>query len=209
MSYKYRLKEIRLAKNTLSELFKYSSDAGYFIISAFSGGDGSSDILNSNLEKSRSLKSDIRAAGYAFIPVWGDFIEDAENEDKTIKEQAFIVFNFVKRIKQEDSEELYKLGLELCRKYEQEAIIYKPIGEDRTAHYVGSDGTTIATFSTASPATSADVYFTNLNKSREKDSGRAFAYREGHVYLAKYSETVAEAYLRPGEIYFRIRDDLS
>ena len=204
MSYKYRLKEIILDENTLSELFKYSSEVGYIIISAFSGSDGVSGILDHNLEKSRSLKSDIRASGFAFIPVWGDFIED---EGTTIKEQAFIVFNFVKRIEQEDSEELYKLGLDLCKKYDQEAIIYKPIGQERTAHYVGSDGSTIATFSTASPATSADVYFTNLNKSREKDSGRAFAYREGHVYLAKYSETVAEAYLRPGEIYFRIRDD--
>lgn len=201
---KYRLKEINIHETSLEGMFGKHSEAGYIIISAFRGGDDVADQLKQNLQASKQLKSDIRSTGYSFIPVWGGFIENVNTpEAKTVREQAYIVFNYKKRDLQPDSEELKQIGKTLCRKYKQESFLYKPTGTANKAMYINGSGSVIANFTTASPTQAADEYFTSLSKSRKKGN-KKFTYREGKVYLAKRPETVAEAYTRPGEIYFNI-----
>lgn len=199
---KYRLKEIKINETPLSALFGKHSKAGYIIITAFRGGDKDVNVLKQNYRNNSLLKSDIKSSGFSFTPVWGGFIED---NGKEVKEQSFIVFNFKKNIEQETSQELFELGRSFCKKYKQEAFLYKPKGEENKSFYIDSNGTIKMTFTSISPTSAADDYFTSLNKSRMKNAKlKAFTYKEGIIYLSKSPNSLYEAYMRYGEKFFNI-----
>lgn len=204
---KYELKKIDLKETNLKKLLTKHSAAGYIIITAFRG----EFEYKENVKRNQKLKADIDKSGYSYIPVWGGFIEtDSETgEQNEVKERSFIVLNF-KRGKNEpgtDSEGLKELGRILCKKYGQESYLYKPQGASTKAFYLTGTGKVDMTFSSATPTKGADMYFTNLSKSSKKAVGsKAFTYREGVIWLAKSPKSLAEAYKRMGEVFFRFND---
>jgi len=198
---KYTLKKFDLNETTVDNMLGKHSDAGYIIITAFRGGDSDPDVLKHNYKNNARLKSDIKASGYSFTPVWGGFYE--VTSDKVVKEQSFIVFNFKGKIKQNDSRELKALGQKLCKKYDQEAFFYKEDGG--YGYYIESDGTVGMKFKNVEPTTASDIYFTSLNKSRKKQIGnKSLTFKEGFIYLAKSPNSLYEAYLRSGEIFLSL-----
>jgi hypothetical protein len=204
---KYDLKKINLKETNLKKLLTKHSDAGYIIITAFRG----ENEYTENVKRNQKLKSDIDKSGYSYIPVWGGFIEtDIETgEQKEVKERSFIVLNFKRGTIEPmgDSEGLKELGRKLCKKYEQESYLYKPQGKETKAYYLTGSGKVDMMFSTATPTKSADMYFTNLAKSSKKSVGsKAFTYREGVIWLAQSPKSLAEAYKRMGEVFFRFKD---
>ncbi len=201
---KYQLKRINLKETTLKKMLTKHSDAGYIIITAFR----SEYEYKENVDRNNKLKADIDKSGYSYIPVWGGFVELHKPTKKLreVKERSFIVLNF-KRGSTEmvgDSKELKVLGQKLCKKYDQDSYLYKPQGTETKAYYLTGDGKVDQTFTSVSPTTSADIYFTNLVKSSKKSVGtKSFTYREGVIWLAQSPKSLAEAYKRMGEIFLR------
>jgi hypothetical protein len=203
---KYNLIKINLNETTLKKLLTKHSDAGYVILTAFRG----EFDYKQNVKRNQLLKADIDKSGYSYIPVWGGFIEtDVESgEQKEVKERSFIILNFQRGTNEPmgDSEDLKELGRKLCKKYAQESYLYKPQGKETKAYYLTATGKVDMAFSTATPTKSVDMYFTNLAKSSKKAVGKkAFTYREGVIWLAQSPKTLAEAYKRMGEVFFRLK----
>jgi len=199
---KYKLKKIVLKETTLKKMLTTHSDAGYVIITAFRN----EYDLRDNYKRNKKLEANIKQSGYSYFPVWGGFVEtDKDGNKKEVKEKSIVITNFPKGSSEPkpDSEELKKLGQELAKRHDQESFLYKPTGTDSKAYYLKANGKVDSSFNVASPTEAADVYFTNLKKSRFKDKvGKSFTYREGVVYMAKSPKSLNEAYKRYGEQFF-------
>lgn len=206
---KYTLIEINLNESTVEKLLSDHSEAGYIIITAFKGGSDNPQQLKTNYLNNNKLKQDIKSAGFGYFPVWGGYIEKDEKtgQFKEVKEQSFVVSSFKYGGELGSIEQLKSLGLQWCRKYEQESYLYKPRGMENQAQFINADGTEQPPFKSVSPATSADAYFTSLNRSRMKDiRKKSFVYREGIVYFAQSANSLNEAYMRYGEFLFRFNN---
>ena len=206
---KYTVKRIRVDETSVTGMMGKHADAGYIIISAFRDGDGDPDILKKNKAANQQLKGVIASSGYSYIPVWGGFIEyGVDGKENIVKEQSFIVFNFKGRERQPDTKVLKALGQKWCKKFDQDAYLYKE--EGGKAYYIDKNGSVTSTFSSVSPTQAADIYFTSLNKSRKKIQRKGFTFREGkeyikgEVWMAKSPRSLAEAYTRRGEVFFKI-----
>lgn len=204
---KYNLVKINLNETTLKKMLTKHSDAGYIIITAFRTVDYT---YQENVKRNNKLKSDINKSEYSYIPVWGGFIEtDSETgETQEVKERSFVVFNF-KRGSTEPfvgSDELKKLGMFLCKKYDQESFLYKPQGPQTKAFYLNRNGKVDMSFKSVTPTTNTDVYFTNLSKGKNDPvAKKSFTYREGTIWLPDSPKTLAEAYKRYGEVFLNFK----
>lgn len=206
---KYRLKKINVNQTSLAGMMGKHSQAGYIIISAFRGGDRDSKVLKQNYKNNAHLKRLIGISKFPYTIAWGGFEQTDENGRKvTVKEQSYIVFNrdgFNDYRKQDGSEKLKMLGKLYCQIFNQDSFFYKAQGENSKGQYINANGKVVMTFGNVSPTQAADIYFTSLNKGRKKRSNsKAFTFRQGIIYLPKPPQTLAEAYMRSGEIFFRI-----
>ena len=190
------------------------SDAGYIIISAFRDGDIDPDQYKINKKNSKELKDLIKKSGYSFVPIWGGFEEtDKQGNKQTVKQRSFIVFNFKKNNKMSDSEELKKLGQEWCKKFNQESFLWKEEGQLGKAHYVDLNGKIEMSFNAVTPTDASDIYFSSLKNSRRNPRKKALTFREslekgskvynGKLYMSQSPSTLAQAYKRSGELFFR------
>ena len=199
---KYRLKKVVLSETTLKKMLTTHSEAGYVIITTFRN----EYELRDNYKRNKQLEADIKRSGYSYFPVWGGFVEtDKDGNKREVKEKSIVITNFPKGSNEPnpDSKELKKLGQVLAKRYDQESFLYKPEGNETKAYYLKDNGKVDFSFNTSSPTEAADVYFTNLKKSRFKDkTGKSFTYREGVIYMAKSPKSLNEAYERYGENFF-------
>ncbi len=100
-------------------------EKGYCIVSACRGTDSNDhrDIENNRLENKRrtkNLASDIKNAGYSYMPVYGGYIEDKNGE---VLEASFVIFNYDNRGNSGDFEDLKSFAIEMCGKYNQDSIL--------------------------------------------------------------------------------------
>lgn len=200
---KYNLVKVNLNETTLQKMLTKHSDAGYIIITAFRTVEYS---YQENVRRNNKLKMDINRSEYSYIPVWGGFVETDSETGRTqeVKERSFVVFNFKRGTIEPfvGSEGLKKLGMQLCKKYNQESFLYKPQGSETKSYYLTADGKVDMTFGSVSPTTDVDVYFTNLAKGKDDPiAKRAFTYREGVIWLPDSPKTMSEAYKRYGEVF--------
>lgn len=202
---KVYLKKVLVKETSVSGMLTIHCKNGYIIISAFRYGDSDPDLLKKNMVRSDKLKSDIKSSGFSYIPVWGGFEEtskDINEKPVNVNEQIFVIFNYKRLEKQDTIDELKKLGNQLCKKYDQESFFLKDT--DGKGYFLDGNGSVQQTFSSISPTEEIDVYFSFLDKRRRNDSiGCPLTYREGVLYLAKPPLTLAEAYIRSPEVFFR------
>lgn len=75
------------------------------------------DQLNAiNQKRIRKMIVQIKNSGYSYTPVYGGFVENLGKENEvTVYERSFIIYNYDKKGKERDFGNLYELGLDLCR----------------------------------------------------------------------------------------------
>lgn len=205
----YKLVKVPLNEINLTRMLTYHNERGFIIISACRG----DNEVTANKEATERLKADIKKAGLAYAPVWGKFIEnEGKPTERAVYERSFIVVNHkMDNSKLIDDPMLLKgLGMEWCKKYNQESFLYKAPGENELSHLIRSNGFIADTFNTISFAQTADLYFTSLSKSfnRAIEAKKAikFKFQEGVIYLAKSPSNLAEAYMRYGELYYNLSE---
>lgn len=157
-----------IQETTIKGVLGTHAEAGYIIISAFRDGDGDPDTLKKNLALNKILKRHIQQSGYSHTIVWGGFKE--QETGKIVREQSFMVFNFKRKADaQDDAEYIKKFGRVMCRKFKQDAYFFKEPGNGR-GYYIDKTGKINATFGNVKPTKAADIYFTSLAKSRNKNN---------------------------------------
>ncbi|HAN40544.1 MAG TPA: hypothetical protein DCQ12_01290 [Candidatus Cloacimonas sp.] len=203
---KYELMRFDSGSEVVGEKMKHYTETGFIVISTFKGGDPNPRRRRNYQVNSRSLKEYIRKSEYSFIPVWAGFEDwDEVGYLDTITEQAFVVFNSKNHEDQEDAIELKSLGLGWCKKYDLEGYFYREMGVDGKGHYIKASGEVELSFGSVSPTVATDIYFQALHRSASQKYPRALKYEERRIYLARAPGTVFEAYMRHGEVFFRIR----
>ena len=204
-----------LTETNVERMLSKHKDAGYIVLSAY---------RNSNTEQennidTKQLKKDINNSGYSFIPVWGAYAEDPEEEGaerpQVQTEKSFIITNFPKgsKVPNETTDELFSLGKNLAGKYNQDSFLYVPSegsklynGED-LAYWIDRNGKIVdEPFKSVSPTKDADEFFSRISKShrdvidyknKEGDiepskRDKSFTY-EGVLYLANTFNSMNEA----------------
>lgn len=103
---------------TLSRVLSHvKGDKPVVIMTAFRGGN----TYKENVKRNKALAQTFRKAGYGYFFVDGHWVEkDGNNENDTSEDSVFIIGNA------NDSGQLKKLAIELMKKYNQDAIIFKP-----------------------------------------------------------------------------------
>jgi hypothetical protein len=193
----------------LNRLFTKHYNDGFVILTSYRNSDEKSDL--DNKKDFEDLKNIVKSKGYSFIPVFGGFIEnEGEPDERTVHKPALLIPNHqVGSVKPfDDDKGLYELSLELINKYNQDSFLYKPKGEDSTAHYVDKSGTIVDTFTNKTVNDLTKIYFTDLEKSFNKDSNvgktlKRFTFSE-NMFLSESPKSFSEAMKRRGEQFFSI-----
>ena len=211
-----------LTETTLNRVMTKYADLGFIVISADRScsaekgracseeEDAEQDNINKQNEK--SIKADIRAAGFGFIPSYGGFREkDATGEGsiEILGEKSFIIPVGGYGGEGVGIEGLKKLGIELSKKYNQDSFFFKPPDEeDKDAYWVNQDGGIDGKFTGVVTNDPEQQFFTRLRKDKGKETyGDTFTYTEGRervLLIPPSPDGMAEARKRYGEIFFRI-----
>lgn len=151
-----------LNESSLSRIYQHieSKDSVFVIISAFQAADPKEDQRNH-----AQLAKDIRALGYGYI----EFDSQWKYDDGTIAgEQSF----FVPKMTKQD-------GLKLCKKYNQEAIIFKDSEGMVELRQNGSVGMKFNSSSQKQNFTQANKdLFSKLKKGSHKGKNFTFTLKE-------------------------------
>lgn len=131
------------ALNSLTRVIEHFKNNSFAIISASRGIYGSDE----NSKRTEELRHDIRSMGYGFVKMKGGYIEGMGTDKETpVHEDVFFIAS--KAMKPEESEnyeqfnkqnnQVFKKDMEsLGNKFDQEAIIFKPYGEQK-AYILGT-----------------------------------------------------------------------
>jgi len=180
----------------LNRLLSKHYQDGFIIVTSYRGENDD----NTNKNTFNQLKGIIRQAGYGFIPVFGGFIENQGLDNETeVFEPALIVPNHVigsMNPTDTGSENLKELGIKLCNQFNQDAVLYKPMGNNE-AYYLDKTGNTVMSFNGKTVNDLAQIYFTKLKRGKNQ-ADRRFTF----TYLQDSPKTVGEANGRYGEQFF-------
>ncbi len=121
-------------------------------------------------------------------------------------------------------DELEAYAKEWCKDYTQWAYLIHDMGIDALSYFKDEEGNISETFKELSPTKAVDQYFTSLTKSertvKRDKTRRSFTLRNldtaddmddeiveegynGIIYVPHKPATLAEAYSRQGEIFFK------
>lgn len=205
--------------NAKSLITKHS-DNGFIVISPCRG---YSDFgLDANVHQNKQKLAEInnkrikecikliKESGYSYTPVYGGFIENqgTENEEN-VYERSFIIYNNVRGGGSDfmNFEDLYKFGLALAKKYNQDSFLIKAPNEN--PKYITQDGTVDMEFSGNNIKFNdlSQGYFTDLHKNTHKSGDISnnkptrFSYVES--YINPSPQCYSEAHVRylNGEIF--------
>ena len=163
-----------------------------------------------NIENHKKLKSQIRDAGFGFVPAFGGYKEKVVDKDTgeislvdTDKpENAFIVM--ARPEKGLTYEKLKEFGISMAKEYNQDSFLFKPANEDdKGAYYITKTGDVDMSFDDVTPNDIEQIYYTQLRKRRHE----RFTFTEDLVFEMKIPNppnSTAEARLRRGEIFYRL-----
>lgn len=191
---KYSLKRIDLQESS-KEILRVPSEYGYILVSSFNQ-DLSYPEITRNAYK---LKKDIDHSGYNYIPVWMEIFERSKKVN--VKIQVFVIVNSMRGTSKgfEDDISLRGLGSRLCREYNMDAFGYVRQNDNSTLYFIDSSNRELLQAESRLPAKDVD-YFLHFLSSPSKN----YLCRRGIVWLANAPKSLAEAYKRMGEIFFRI-----
>ena len=107
---------------------------------------------------------DIKQSNFSYTPIYGGFKENLGTDKETIVyERSFIVYNKDKRGNNRDFDELFNLGIEMCRKYNQDSFLVQEPNEN--PKYIKQDGSVDFEFSGGKVFNDiSQEYFTDLHK---------------------------------------------
>ena len=125
-------------KITLDRVINKHGDNGYVSISA----NRSENDDETNAARTRSLLSDIKKSGYAYLPTYGGY-RAPDGSEVGDYEPSFLVFNYDKSGEELDFDRLRQLAIDWCGKYNQDCVMVKapqeaPIYLDRDGMKVNS-----------------------------------------------------------------------
>lgn len=213
-----------LSEASLGRVLDKYFDIGFMVITADrtceaeKGSACSEEEVNGqtkiNKQNEKSLKSDLAAAGFGFVPTYGGFrervVDPDTGEEKLIDnpepEMSFIVPAQKRGSKGQgagDAEELRQLGMELSARYNQDSFLFKPpASEDGSAYWITRSGKEEMSFDDVVANDLEQIYFTKLRKKPGRFSlteDQRFA-----IYIPKAPKSAAEARQRYGEIFIRV-----
>lgn len=187
------------------------AEKGYCIVSACRGDKTHVE----NNARTKQLASDIKSAGYSYMPVYGGYIEDDNGE---VLEASFVIFNYDNRGNSGDFEDLKSFAIEMCSKYNQDSILICEPGSVPT--YYNRNGQIVSDPSKSSDKVKVndknEPYFTKFkNKSKQFTYDIAFPDGDdeltsslarilsGYDYLRKRPMTYGERHRRwsYGEVF--------
>lgn len=192
---------VELTEASLARVYKHYQDHGFAVITSWRGdADKKTNIKNLN-----TLKSEVRAAGYGFIPIVGVWHEEgmpAPSEEPSL----FIPASKNREQGKDIKKQLRRLVVSLGKKYSQDAVVWSPGGQVEI----------ISTHQRTGKGVGYPLF--QFNKFRPKAVGIAYSsFRNGkftfeskngadrfNFYFAKPPASAIEALLRKGrgEIVF-------
>ncbi len=170
---------VSINENNIKRIITTHSDNGYIVISPCRGGafwynpqasQAEYDKLaNINRKCVKSMISDIKESGFSYTPTYGGFKENiGTDQETTVYERSFIVYNKDKRGNNGDFKELFNFGIRMCRKYNQDSILVQAPGDN--AKYIKQDGTVDFEFDGGKVFNDvSQEYFTDLHKNTQKN----------------------------------------
>lgn len=195
-------KMVRLTETSVNRLLgDKHANAGYIILSASRGGISldnpkQNEINNAN---SKTLRDDIKKAGFTFVPVYGGYREKENGEERDVYEYSYFVFNFDRDGNQKNFEDLYKFGLAMCAKYNQDSILVKAPND--VPKYINRNGEVEMEFNGSTKLNDmAQQYFTSIVKTKNMDANQEgrkdsrFSFME--CYINPAPETYNERHIR-------------
>lgn len=224
--FKFRNSLQRISESSLSRILQNHYDIGFIIISANRSCEAErgrectpaeeKEQEAANIKNEKEIRSEIRNAGFGYIPVWGGFKEkvlDPETGaesfvDNPKQEPSFIVP--AKKVgtdkTRSDYEALKELGKSLSVKYHQDSFLYKPPkAVDSAAYFITKTGDIDMKFDDVTVNDLSQIYFTKFRKKKEKTTTRRFSLvAENTFYLAKPPKDLSEARSRFGEVFYRL-----
>ncbi len=146
-------KVITLTESQIGNLISKHSKKGFFIISACRSNLSDEE----NQKRTNTLKNDLKSLRLTYTVVYGGGFEEKQNENKgttlenpQINETSFLVYNYRRNRNDAtkngslDRDDLLKIALELCKKYNQDDIFFmEPNGK---SHWIDREGNIDATF---------------------------------------------------------------
>lgn len=162
------------------------------------------EINNQRIKECISL---IKQSGFSYTPVYGGFIENQGTEnEQNVYERSFIVYNNKRGGMSGDFNELYNFGIELARKYNQDAILVKAPGEP--PRYITQNGDIDMEFSGKTTFNDlSQEYFTDLHKNTDKfkdvDKRKPTRFSYVESYINPGPQCYSESHTRylNGEIF--------
>ena len=191
-----------LNESNIHKLLDKHTQNGYIIISPCRGGeDFDLDVSNTNdLKELQTINNKrikdfiqiLKKSNWSYMPVYGGFIENkGEENETTVYEKSFMIFNYDKKGNIGSLNELFDFGVEMSKKFNQDSFLYHSPGE--TPKYFDKNGE--LSFEIGGNLKFGDysqTYFTDLYKNTHKYKGKAgketrFTFTECYVNPKPYS----------------------
>ena len=189
---------VSINENNIKRMITTHSDSGYIVISPCRGGGDfgidpntnqheADKLAHINKERVKEIINDIKKSGFSYTPTYGGFIENLGAENETVVyERSFIVYNKDRSGQNRNFDDLFKFGLAMCRKYNQDSFLVQAPGTN--PKYVKQDGSVDFEFSGGKVFNDvSQEYFTDLHKNTDKQgdiSSRKptrFSFTEAYV----------------------------
>lgn len=190
---KYSLRKLDIKENN-GEIFNIYSSNGYILVSSFKQNLSYPDITRNNFK----LKRTIENSGFNHIPVW---MEVFEVEKKLyVKVQVYVIVNSKKGTVEffEDTSSLKNVGVQICKEYDLDGFAYVSEKNDKMLSFINKKGNDVFKVESLSPGKNID-YFLHFLASPSKK----YICRKGILWLANAPKSLAEAYKRLGELFFK------
>jgi hypothetical protein len=156
-----------------------------------------------NKKNDKEIHWDFTRAKFGFVPTYGGYREKITNPDgseglsqKPNLEKSYIVMN-----SHDNTEDIKKLGMALCEKYDQESFLFKPPqAQDSKAYFIGRNGAVQMEFEGKTVSDLTQQYYTYL---RKEDPIKRFSLKEWVHWAPNSPRSATEAYNRYGEVFIK------
>jgi hypothetical protein len=118
----FTFKQQQLHESSLSRIYQHSQESNLGMITAYRG----QYSVQQNEKRNSQLMSDIRSAGFGYVPVTGHYIENPGTpEEQKVIEKSFLVIS-----SSQDSGKLKHFLQNVGVKYDQDSVLYKDSKSD-------------------------------------------------------------------------------
>lgn len=162
-----------------------------------------------NNQNDKDIHWDFTRAKFGFVPVYGGYREKVVGSDgvESYKAEPIIEKSYIVPNNHEDIEDIKKLGMSLCEKYNQDSFLFKPPNaKDTKAYFIDRNGGVMDTFTGKTISDMTQQYYTFL---RKENPIKRFTMKETKewIHYVPYSpDSATAARERYGEIFIKFKD---